>query len=685
MALALATFEGREEKGFRLRIELGSNRMFTWSVGPKETQRKNGIPVIADPVYTSPLQGPVHEAAMGVVSVVVPSGIVDRENRFLQVCTFRNVRKEGSAISPILTLPYFLRGEEEAVPGVNFSKEKGMYHQELRAPDTIPMRIRELPYSRGMFFGALAGLIPQIAPIIGNFLGGITSGGGSGTRPAGGGAPQGIQNILQTLTDPAVLRQITALIQQISGPPAAAAPPPVPSPQSPPAAPAAQPSVAQPSARSLSRPGQRKKRYRMGFGLSHSQRRYSEAKVAPALLAALPALMPLLQQVLSPQTVQSVINAPNQHMQTAINGLKDLAQLGIQSHEQDLSHLRALNPGVNDAQLHELLMSMGLSGNPSYQPLRFKRAAAVSLDFTEIETVELFGKTKVLYSKKGRVSFPVKVETPREIPRAILEMTVKDKKSLDIITIKKTRLSKVNAGPLSAVPVLEAGEVAELPPGAYLICMALVWKNSNGENRGVSRHLEITLCDDVIFDRVEESNTLLPLADPGRFGTYWHKIWEGSFTEERKRFEFKVKYYTVLNTERSRNARTETKMKITATEERKVKGLMKVGMEYSLEDLNQLIPLLAPGTAMLTETELNTLKTGDFKERFNQAAQYNAEIRGRSGDTGLLWVYPEMKLQTLVLKTVQVANIHGLITGFGEKQIPFPLPVLIHFIGARTK
>lgn len=112
---------------------------------------------------------------------------------------------------------------------------------------------------------------------------------------------------------------------------------------------------------------------------------------------------------------------------------------------------------------------------------------------------------------------------------------------------------------------------------------------------------------------------------------------------------------------------------------------MKSGMAYSLDGLNQLIPSLVPGASMLTEEELKTLRTDDFKERFNQAGQYNAEVRGRNGDTGMIWVYPEMKLQTLVLKTIQATNIHGLITGFGEKRVPFPLPVLVHFIGARTK
>lgn len=95
------------------------------------------------------------------------------------------------------------------------------------------------------------------------------------------------------------------------------------------------------------------------------------------------------------------------------------------------------------------------------------------------------------------------------------------------------------------MPVLEPNDIEAMPAGTYLICMALIWKNRQGENRGTSKHLEITVCDTVLFDRVEESNQLLPLSDPGRFGDYWHKVWEGSFTEDRKRFEFKIKYYTV--------------------------------------------------------------------------------------------------------------------------------------------
>jgi hypothetical protein len=183
---------------------------------------------------------------------------------------------------------------------------------------------------------------------------------------------------------------------------------------------------------------------------------------------------------------------------------------------------------------------------------------------------------------------------------------------------------------------------------------------------------------------VEASSELIPLNDVDRFRTYWHKVWQGRFDDQVKRFALECKYYYALNSTRTKHARIETRIRTQELEDRRITGRLKTGIELSPDELNRLLPQLAPGERPLSETELRALRAGDFVERFNQAARYTAKFRGRVGDSAALWVYPEFKLQRIVLQKVGQVNGNGLVTSFVEHSVRFPMPALIHFIGART-
>jgi hypothetical protein len=413
--------------------------------------------------------------------------------------------------------------------------------------------------------------------------------------------------------------------------------------------------------------------------------RYAEAQVAPALLAALPALMPLLQQVLNPQTIQAVLEAPARHTGVVIDGLKDMARLGIESHEQDLRHLRELNPGVDDPALDALLASLSLGLSQRQRELDYKRVESVHLRFAEVHTEDLYGQTKTLYHYGQALAFPFVVETPRPIASGVLQLSVKDAESLEVLLEKTGRVKGVEGGPAPVVPRLSEAQVRTLQPNKdYLICLTLVWKNRSGANRGSAIKQKITLVSDYAFDRVEESSELIPLNDVARFREFWHKIWHGEFRDDLKRYALDCKYYYVLNAKRTSNARMETKMLTLGEEDRRVTGRLKTGMELSPDELNRLIPRIAPGAQPLSSEELQALRSQDFVERFNQAARYQAKLRGRSGDSGALWVYPEFKLQRVVLQQVGQVNANGNVLNFVEHSVQFPMPALLHFIGART-
>src|SRR4029079_15690688 len=132
------------------------------------------------------------------------------------------------------------------------------------------------------------------------------------------------------------------------------------------------------------------------------------ASIAP-LLAALPLLQPLLQSVLTPQTVQSLISAadPNKMLQTAIAGRMDAARIGQQATDQLHAHLRALNPGLGDDVLIPLLASMSATASHNDQRPRRRLSRVVRLELPDLVPVELSGYPQVAFRSGEDLTVPI--------------------------------------------------------------------------------------------------------------------------------------------------------------------------------------------------------------------------------------------------------------------------------------
>ncbi len=675
MALAVLRFDGRDRRGSRFRFDIGKNRYYRFAVGAGTARRPSGLAVLESPRFQSELLGPLPERDRGRGVLTVPAEAFDRDHRTVQLLSFRTRDLISPAVSDPVRVPAGSVGDGvPEAPALHFSRGAAMPDATTptRAVEMVPFRYREGRYSHGMFLGALAGmlptLLPKVAPLVGKLLGGFVGGGSSGGN--GGGA---VEAISRTVGDPQIvdlLSQLLRQVQQTASMPAPAAPA-----ATAPAAPAA---AAFGSARRCRRS--------KSLGRRRSPRpAYAEAQVAPALLAALPALMPLLKNVLSPQTIQGVINQPNKLTQTAISGLQELGKLGITSHEQDLRHLRAIHPGIDDPALEALLQSMSLALSRPAKELDYRRVSSVELDFEDVREQPLYGSTRTLYAHGADLGFPLAVRTPRPIRGAVVELSIKDAESLELLARRRQRIETAASGRLASVPTVPAARLQALEPGRdYLVCAALVWKNRRGSRRGTSRQQRITVVGEYAFDRVEESSELLPLADAGRYREFWHKLWQGTFADGVKRFEIACKYYYVLDPKRAENARIETRLRLEDGDRRR-SGQLESGMELSLTALNRLLPQLAPGQQPLSQSELAALRSPDFVARFNQAVRYNAKLRGRAGDSAALWLFPEMKLQTVVLQRAAAVDPTGHVTALEEHRVTVPMPAVAHFIGARTE
>lgn len=680
MALAVLKLKNSDGNRYRFSVDIGKNRFYTYTVGDKEIQRTAGLKLLRNRAFTSPLIGPLPSETMGRTTLEIPAFRLDKENCCVQVISYRTGSLEGPAISDIVHLDVTARSHgNDILPllELSFIRSNTMNNSNPKAMvENIPFPYREAKYSGAMVTGLLASLLPALKSMV----------------PA---VTSMLPKVLPMLPD--IIGGVVGGLKQASGPAVAPVPPPAPVPA---VAPAVSPSTAV-----LSNPEtihmiiqllKQVAEIQKGNGAAVSKSQstppmprppeYSTAATASAaVLAALPALMPLLEKVANPETIKAILqNIPlDKLIGTITNGIKDIAKLGIQSHEQDLKHLRAIHPDVDDPALDNLLAGMSLALSRKEKP-DYRRVESVKMQFTTITPTMLYGRSRVAYLAGEDLSFNFQVETPRPTGKAVLTLTVKDPAKLTILVKQSFSLENVMSGLLPVDARLSAAQLSRLKPNEdYLVCAALVWKNKSGKNIGTSITQLITLVGRYSFDRVEDSGETIPLNDIHNHRDFWHKSWQGTFDSERKRIIFDCKYYFALE-DRETNGRMETITQLENIGVNKETGRLKTGMILSPYVLNRLIPQIS-GHPPLAEDRLEALRSPDFIDRFNQAARTRVKLKGRPGSSAALWNYPEVKLQRVILKKVQEVDGSGHVTAFTEEAVYFPMPVLVHFIGAKSQ
>jgi hypothetical protein len=664
MALALLHPEPASS-GLGFRFDIGKNRYYRYVVGRGRRRRPDGLETIEEPSFESALQGPLPDECMGRGSLTVEALDRERKDRLVQLWSFRSPDGVGPAVSSIQDLG--LAGDT-SLPSLTLSRGSVM-PATARALDTVPFRYREVKYSNAMFLDALGGLLngilPKIGPIIGSLFSGGGPGGGGGAAtgsaaPATGGAGGAVAELIKAVSNPETVKQVLELIKQVQGAGAAGG-------------------QSQGKSLALARALDR-------GPLPRCSDPYSRAQFEPmTILTGITALAPLLEKVVTPDTIKAILGAPTQHIGALMNGLLDFGKLGVQDAEKFREHLRALNPGVNDPGFNQLIatVTQGLSVSP--RPLNYARVDSVRLQFVSAPPVQLLGRERLVYKHGSVLAFPLVVDTPQVIRQGVLQLEVKDAKSLAVHHQSRYRVEQVSSGPMLTTPQVSEEESQRLPAnGDYLVCATLVWKNKEGQSRGTSMQQEITLMSELTFDRIEESSELIPLKDPERFRDYWHRVWEGAFDDGIKKVELDARYYFVLAPARHNHARIETLANLTA-EEPRLSGRLKSGMELSPAGLNRLLSELDPAATALDEVELAALSAPGFAERFQQSARYHVQMRGRRGDRGALWTYPEFKVQHVTLQQAAQTDPHGQVLQLAPHDVRFPVPALLHFVGVRSE
>ena len=678
MALAIIELEDQARGGPRFRIDLGSNSYYSYAIGGKESSRQNGIEMLLDPAFTSPVLGPIPPSARGRMLIEVPAGRFDKERRRLQLASFRTKDRLGPAISSIVTVSAPGPALEDLPPPALFNEPP------VRRPVAMAMangvsgesgatmtttRVENVPYSyqRGeayssaMFLQAITSLLPTLLPAVGPLLGGLFSGGGGGNGKAVG-AP----DVLAKLGNPETIKLITELVKQIS------------------------------SAKSVGSTivyREPEARQATAMAMTRYRHEFSEAKVAPALLAALPALMPVIEKVLNPETMKAIMEnvSPAKLVGAVSESVANFAKLGLESDKQLQEHLERLNPGVKNPELYKLLEGLSTGEARAGSKLRYKRVDAVKLKLADTSSQTLFGRSRLAYKHGQDLSFPIDVETPKPLRDATLETCLKEAATLKVLYEKQTRIDRVASGPLDLAPKIPWSALSRIRAGDdYMLTIALCWTSAKGgPKRGTSLSQLITIVSDYAFDRVEESSPeLVPLKDANRDREFWHRVWDQTFKDRGlTRVRFACEYCYVLEGQRPGNARMETKARVETSDDEssRSQGHLKSGMILSPDALNKLIPRVSNGSDQpLPEAQLDALRTPDFIERFNQSAKTQVDFKGRRGESVALWIYPEMKLREIVLKKIGTVNPNGHVQEFEEEVVRFPMPAMVHFVGTSS-
>ncbi|MGI9284450.1 MAG: hypothetical protein ACR2P1_03625, partial [Pseudomonadales bacterium] len=402
-------------------------------------------------------------------------------------------------------------------------------------------------------------------------------------------------------------------------------------------------------------------------------------------------LMPLLQQVMTPETVQMVMQnlSPAKLLGAVTDGITQISKVNLEHKQQDQGHMENLIANSGDAAMEQWAYGQALVNAlaRSHQALEYRRVGRVRLEFTEVTPLMLHGRSRVLYHQDHDIAFPLTLETPRPIAKGVVQLLVKDPETLEILIENKYRVDDLDSGPIEVTPRLSREDLETLEPNEdYLVTAALVWrgrsKRAPGKRRiGTSMTQMITLVRDYCFDRIEGQEETVALSDVDRYRAYWHKVWQGQLSSGRRRLKLDCKYYYTLERDRTVLAKMETLTRIQRVGDTRHEGQLKAGLVLNPERLNELLDKISDHPP-LDEEQLAALLNSDNIGLFNALARTEVRFKGRRGDSVALWVYPEFKVQRILLKKATEINDNGHVTELEEHPVYFPMPAKAHFIGA---
>jgi hypothetical protein len=653
VALAHLRYLDSADGAHRFLVRTGDNPYFVWITG-REPRTAEGVTLMGDRERSSAL---LRSDPRGHAVIEVPADAFDRRDTSVQILSYRTEHLEGPAASALV------RPLGSAGTGSDLRLPVRQSHA-ASPPRVRPQPADAPPISSAMFLEGVIGMIGQLLPAITHLFGSAAPAGPAAPAPAApaapsapavppvsaGGAASGGPggDIAALIARPETRRLLDALIRQVAGLSAG---------QSVPA-----------------------RRRRVG---GHA---YAEAKMFPAaLLAALPALMPLLQNVLSPQTIQSVLQTadPNRLLSTITNGIGDLAKIGLQADQAQMDHLRALNPGLGDEFAERLLMSMSASAARQRYRQDYRRTDRVRLDFAGLEPATLFGgQPMIAFSPDAAWSFPLAVDTPQPIRGGTLVLLLQERLSMRTRFETAVEVDAGSSGALATVSI-PPRVVQRLTAGDdYHVKATLTWPSRHG-TLGTSRILLVTAARAATVGDVAGDGELVPLDDVTEHRVFWHRIWATDFGRELRRADLRVRYTYRLDADLRGTLREPTQSDATVPEGRwELTGTVTSGLRIGLDALNDLVSTL--DGRPLDPAVLTACGDPTVAARLGGTAQTSVRLHGSPGEQAAIWVWPEVRMHRLTVHRPASVMPSGQVHSFTADEVRLPFPAMAHVLGASS-
>ena len=344
----------------------------------------------------------------------------------------------------------------------------------------------------------------------------------------------------------------------------------------------------------------------------------------------------------------------------------------------------------------EKMIELQQQAKSSAQSVGFsnKQLEAKGLDFIKVNSVSLsvlepFETAKqhiasLVLDTRSDSNLMVQVDTPRAIGKALLKIAIKPIGNHPPVWEKKIRLFNVYNGYQHQVTIDQA-ELKNLATGdEYHLSVRLLWPNRNGARLGTAISKFILLSGGLEYHKaLGSTGEVIPLNDVDQYRDFWHKVFADSFRHDYRSITMDAKYFNALDVEDDANGRLESIYKQEPLRGHKFKGKLKSGMDYSLETLNELLPMIS-NHPKLTSNELEALRSIPFQNFFSRVGRQKVMLEGKPNESVALWVYPEVEIYNIELKSNAVVDPNtGMVERQNVKVVQFPIPTKIHFIGTK--
>jgi hypothetical protein len=446
MALAILQLVDRNPAGYSFRIDTGSSPWWELLIG-EAVGRYNSLEVLDGVQLKMPIKGPEPNNLKTGRIIHLDSNLFDEKKRFIQLVSYKTRDKKGPGYSDVVEVVPRLKGKfsnYDELPEIKLPQNLTV----MTATETNRynrISVQESVLSAPMSFAALLPMLTNLLPLAGSLLGGLFNKGGGGKEGAAG---PDLKSILTPENLKAITDMITQLMQQNKTATAKSLPGAV-SPTLLGASAAVIPILTKlitpeaiaalgtnpeklyaaiadaivnlPDNELIAVKQKLATLKPMAASLSHPPTVYSEAKIAPALLAALPALMPLLEKAMDPNMINAIGDQPNKLLNTIQNGFLNM-------NKEQNRYLEAILPkGVNlDDALKQMIGSINtynavthMPGTTPAQPVA--QSLAVNALYASIPIVEKLLDGDVMEEMK---------ENTKEIAEKICNELIKMQKEL---------------------------------------------------------------------------------------------------------------------------------------------------------------------------------------------------------------------------------------------------------------